>query len=88
MCRTPFPRLRRSYTAAGRIKLSGRGVCGGRREDIAEAFQLCADLPPQPPPGERPVALSRHALACAMISLLGYKPASVSAAASSTGTVF
>ena len=70
-----------SQLYSGRINAERRGVCGERREDIADAFQLCADLPPQPPPGERPVALSRHALACAMISLLGYKPASVSPAA-------
>lgn len=60
----------------------GRGLTTEERCDINDAFSLCADLPPperSPLHGAAAAALSRHALSCAMMSLLGYKPATVRA---------
>ncbi len=54
----------------------GRGLTEAERQDIKEAFELCADVPEGPDHGCARV-LSRHGLTCAMMSLLGYKPATV-----------
>ena len=53
----------------------GRGLTLDERADIADAFDGCADASD----GGSGTALSRHGLSCAMISLLGYKPATVRA---------
>jgi len=52
---------------------AGRGLTLDERADIADAFGRCV------PEGSRAALLSRHGLSCAMISLLGYKPATVRA---------
>ena len=54
----------------------GRGLTAAERQDIKEAFDLCADVPEGSDRGCAR-ALSRHGLSCAMMSLLGYKPATV-----------
>jgi hypothetical protein len=54
----------------------GRGLSAEERQDIKEAFDLCADVPEGAARGSAR-ALSRHGLTCAMMSLLGYKPATV-----------
>eukprot|EP01043_Picozoa_sp_COSAG02_P070952 COSAG02_NODE_12774_length_1497_cov_1.121602_1_plen_93_part_00 len=54
----------------------GRGLTAAERQDIKEAFDLCADVPEGSDRGCAQ-ALSRHGLSCAMMSLLGYKPATV-----------
>lgn len=54
----------------------GRGLTAEERSDIADAFHLCADVPEGADRGGAR-ALSRHGLSCAMMSLLGYKPATV-----------
>ena len=46
------------------------------RHDIAQAFRHYADIP-----AAEPRALSKHALSCALISILGYEPAAVGTAA-------
>jgi hypothetical protein len=61
---------------AGQLKgtaVFGRAATAANRVETTEVFRSYADVP-----AAGPRALSKHALSCALITLFGYKPTTVS----------